>query len=95
MKHIIYTIFCIKSVFIVPCGCPPKSRWLILVANPVRLHNWLRAALVRPFGLNESAGETSYDTFSNFCAPLVNPTTWDEIVIFTLREKDMERHGKL
>ena len=48
-----------------------------------------------PLGLNESAGETSYDTFSNFCTPLVNPTTWDEIVIFTLREKDMERHGKL
>ena len=48
-----------------------------------------------PLGLNESAGETRYDTFSNFCAPLVNPTTWDEIVIFTLCEKDMERHGKL
>ena len=73
MKHIIYTIFCIKSVFIVPCGCPPKSRWLILVANPVRLHNWLRAALVRPSWVERKCRGDQLRYLQQFLHPLSEP----------------------
>ncbi|MDA1311661.1 MAG: hypothetical protein O2985_18955, partial [Proteobacteria bacterium] len=75
---------------------PLKRRWSILAAK------FLFACTIGfaqiwwdPLGLKDGTEELSYNVFSNFYAPLVDPVTRDEIVIVMLREKDMERHGKL